>query len=137
MPTHDPPHPPDASFRELVAERLLLLELNAGRIRAVLETLPSTDREAGPAPITRLTLLDPRGEPALVAEIDPQGEPVLHVGHPDRGISVVISSRGLDAWAGGNVVASLRSEDGVGRLELADADGEVVVSRPGRRKPKS
>lgn len=130
MPKRRPTEARDASFRELVLERLLIREPNDGRVRAVLETAPSTDPEAGPSPIVRLSLLDPLGQPTLVAEVDSQGDPRLHIGHPDRGITVVISNRAIDAWAGGNIVASMRSEEGEGRIELADARGATVVELP-------
>jgi hypothetical protein len=107
-------------IHELTLERLLLREANDGRVRAVLETYGD-----GAVPSVRLSLLDARGEPAIVMQIDGDGAPVLHVGHPNRGVTVTISPSAVDLWSGGNVVASVRSSSEGGVVELADGKGRV------------
>lgn len=94
--------------RELEVERLVLREPNQGRVRAFLEFVPTedADREV-PSPTIWLTLLDPAGEPALVAQVDGNGEARLSVGHPDRGPAVIITREIVEVWADGNVVATL------------------------------
>jgi hypothetical protein len=117
----DEPH----RFREVEVERILLREPNGGRVRAILETAPPRDPDSEvQVPIVRLTLLTPTGEPALVAEVGPDGSPRVFVGHPDRGPALVLTGTALDIWSQGNVVASLRSTETRGRLDLFDADGE-------------
>lgn len=99
--------PEKQRIRELEVERLVLREPNDGRLRAVLETTATRDPDRDVlAPTVRLTLLDPVGEPAFVAEVDGNGEARLSVGHPDRGQAVIVSRSSVDVWAGGNVVAS-------------------------------
>ncbi len=117
-------------FKEVEMERLLLREPNDGRVRAVLETAPARDQEGPAVPVIRLSLLSPDGEPALVAEVDEQGAPTVHVGHPDRGTTAVITPRAIDLWSGGNIVASVRSTDDGGSVEIRDRDGNVVVELP-------
>ncbi|MBK9386565.1 MAG: hypothetical protein IPN34_17265 [Planctomycetes bacterium] len=112
-----------ATFHELTVERLILREPNEGRVRAVLETFGD-----GAVPSVRLSLLDARGEPALVMQLDSDGAPVVHVGHPDRGVTVTISPNAVDLWSGGNVVASVRSGEDGGAVEVADGEGRVTKS---------
>ncbi len=110
-------------IRELTLERLVIREPNEGRIRAVLETYGN-----GAVPGVRLSLLDARGEPALVMQVGDDGAPVLHVGHPDRGTTVTISPNAVDCWSAGNIVASVRSTENGGVVEVADGDGRAVES---------
>ncbi|MBK9386512.1 MAG: hypothetical protein IPN34_16995 [Planctomycetes bacterium] len=110
-------------IHELAVERLILREPNDGRVRAVLETCGD-----GAVPSVRLSLLDARGEPAIVMQVDGDGAPVLHVGHPDRGVTVTISPSAVDLWSGGGVVASVRSSSEGGEIEVADGDGRAVKS---------
>ncbi|MBK9386601.1 MAG: hypothetical protein IPN34_17450 [Planctomycetes bacterium] len=98
-----------------------------GRIRAVLETCGD-----GAAPSVRLSLLDARGEPAIVIQIDGEGAPVVHVGHPDRGVTVTVSPNAVDLWSGGNIVASVRSSEDGGVVEVADGEGRVQRAWPER-----
>ncbi|MBL8896214.1 MAG: hypothetical protein JNM84_01240 [Planctomycetes bacterium] len=92
-------------------------------MRAVLETGGD-----GAVPSVRLSLLDARGEPALVMQVGDDGAPVVHVGHSDHGTTVTISPSAVDLWAGGSVVASVRSSEEGGVVEVADRDGRVVES---------
>jgi hypothetical protein len=108
-------------IHELTVERLVLREPNEGRIRAVLETCGD-----GAVSGVRLSLLDARGEPAIVMQIDGDGAPVVHVGHPDRGVTVTVSPSAVDLWSGGCVVASVRSSEDGGVVEVADADGRAL-----------
>jgi hypothetical protein len=112
-----------ATIYELTIERLILREPNDGRVRAVLETCGD-----GAVPGVRLSLLDARGEPKLVAEIVADGAPVLHVGHPDCGVTVTISPESLDCWSAGNIVASVRSSSEGGVVEVADGAGRAMES---------
>lgn len=129
MATEDPN--PTARFQEIQVERLVLREPGGGRVRAVLETVPATDEDGvAQVPGVRLTLLSPAGEPALVAEVGGDGTPTLFVGHPDRGVSIAISRQAVDLWSGGNTVASLRSTEEGGTLEISDGDGRQVVELP-------
>ena len=122
---------------ELEVERLLLREPNDGRVRAVLETGPSRHPQDGPAvPAIRLRFLTPTGDDALVAEVDADGTAMLFVGHPDHGTTVVITTDAVDLWHGGNVVASLRSNDEGGQLEIAGPDGIATVTLPGNEAPR-
>jgi hypothetical protein len=100
-------------IHELTIERLVLREPNDGRVRAVLETGGD-----GAVPSVRLSLLDARGEQAIVLQIGSDGAPVVHVGHPDRGVTVTISPGGVDCWAGGNIVASVRSTEDGGEIAI-------------------
>ncbi|MBK9387392.1 MAG: hypothetical protein IPN34_21465 [Planctomycetes bacterium] len=110
-------------IHELTLERLVLREPNDGRIRAVLETCGD-----GAVPSVRLSLLDARGEPAIVMQVGDDGAPVVHVGHPDQGVTVTISPSAVDLWARGSVVASVRSGEYGGVVEVADGDGRVLGS---------
>ncbi len=110
-------------IHELTVERLVLREPNDGRVRAVLETGGD-----GAVPSVRLSLLDAHGEPAIVMQLDSDGAPVIHVGHPDRGTTVTISPSAVDLWAGGSVVASVRSSSEGGVVEVADGAGRAVES---------
>jgi hypothetical protein len=110
-------------IRELTIERLLLREPNDGRVRAVLETCGD-----GAVPSVRLSLLDARGESAIVMQIDGDGAPVVHVGHPDHGVTVTISPSAVDLWSGGSVVASVRSSSEGGVVEVADGAGRAMES---------
>jgi hypothetical protein len=114
-------------IRELTLERLVIREPNEGRVRAVLETYGD-----GAVPGVRLSLLDARGEPAIVAQIDGDGAPVLHVGHPDRGVTVTVSPSAVDCWSAGNIVASVRSSSDGGEVEVADGEGRAVRAWPRR-----
>ncbi len=108
---------------EIEVERIVLREPEGGPVRAVLETAPPREPGEGCGPVVRLSLLTPRGELALVAEVDETGEPRLFVGHPDRGTTVVITPDAVDLWAGGNIVAAVRSTTEGGRVEVRGADG--------------
>jgi hypothetical protein len=110
-------------IHELTIERLLLREPNDGRVRAVFETYGNDA-----VPGVRLSLLDARGEPAIVMQVDIDGAPVLHVGHPDRGVTVTISPSAVDLWAGGSVVAIMRSSSDGGVVEVADGAGRAMES---------
>lgn len=110
-------------LHELTIERLLLREPNDGRVRAILETGGD-----GTVPSVRLSLFDARGEPAIVLQVGDDGAPVIHVGHPDRGVTVTISANAVDFWSGGNVVASVQSSKDGGVVEVADAEGRAVES---------
>ncbi|MBK9386443.1 MAG: hypothetical protein IPN34_16650 [Planctomycetes bacterium] len=110
-------------IHELAVERLVLREPNGGRVRAVLETCGD-----GAVPSVRLSLLDARGEPAIVLQVGDDGAPVVHVGHPDRGVTVTISPGAVDLWSGGSVVASVRSTEDGGVVEVADGEGREVES---------
>jgi hypothetical protein len=107
-------------IHELTVDRLIVREPNDGRARAVLETGGD-----GAVPGVRLSLLDARGEPAIVMQLDSDGAPVVHVGHPDRGVTVTISPNALDLWARGSVVASVRSTEDGGVVEVADGEGRT------------
>lgn len=99
-------------IRELEVERLVLREPNGGRIRAVIETGPSRDPDLrAPVLAVRLTLLDPAGQPAVVAEVDGTGEATVFVGHPDHGDSIVLAPHAVDVWSKGNIVSSLPSDE--------------------------
>ena len=67
---------------------------------------------------------------ALRVEVDDQGEPQVYVGRPGSGVTAVLSRHGLDLWAGGNVVASVRAGAEGGVLELGDGAGRRVVRLP-------
>ena len=119
---------PDAAFRELTVERLVLKEPGDGRPRAVLEVLPPRDEADTPGVYrVRLSLLDATGEPAIVAEVDANGEPILHVGHPDRGTTVTITPSTIDLWHGGNAVVSLTAGERGGVVGMHDEPGEVAA----------
>lgn len=121
---------PSACFREVEVERLILREPGSGRVRAVLETVPAEDEDAPPFRVVRLTLRAPDGKPGLVAEIGADGAPRLSVGHPDHGVTATISDRALDFWRGGNIVATVRSTEDGGKVELTDGQGTRVVELP-------
>ncbi|MCB9833784.1 MAG: hypothetical protein H6807_15085 [Planctomycetes bacterium] len=99
--------------RELEVERIILREPNEGRVRATLEFVQTEDpgREI-PCPTIRFTLLDPAGEPALVAQVEGNGDARLSVGHPNCGPAVIVTREIVEVWAGGNVVAQLPAERG-------------------------
>lgn len=119
------------AMKDLECERLVLREPNGGRIRAVLETCPPRPPATGaPVPAVRLSLLGPDGAPQITLEVDDAGEPTIHVGPVDAGTTVVITRSSADCWAGGNVVAALRSTEDGGQLELAGADGRTVIALP-------
>jgi hypothetical protein len=115
-------------IHELTIERLVLREPNDGRVRAVLETCGD-----GAVPSVRLSLLDARGEPAIVLQVGDDGAPVGHVGHPDRGVTVTISPGAVDLWSAGNSVASVRSSEDGGVVEVADGEGRRTRTWPERR----
>jgi hypothetical protein len=81
-------------------------------------------------PTVRLCLLGPDGKAQITLEVDDAGEPTVYVGPTGAGTTVVVTRGSLDAWHLGNVVATLRSTDEGGRLELAGADGKAVLELP-------
>jgi hypothetical protein len=113
--------------REIEIERLVVREPRGGRVRAVIEAVPT---RRGRAAKVLLTLFAPDGEPAVVAEVDHRGEPRLSVGHPDHGAAVSITRKAVDVWSRGNIVAALRSAAAGGKLELTDERGAPVVELP-------
>jgi hypothetical protein len=117
-------------IHELTVDRLVLREPNGGRTRAVLET-----HGDGAVPSVRLSLLDARGEPAIVLQVGDDGAPVVHVGHPDRGVTMTITPSAVDLWSAGNIVASVRSTEDGGCVEVADGDGRGTQTWPVRRRP--
>lgn len=124
------------SFKELEVERILLREPRQGRVRAALEFAPPRDPDAEVrVPVVRFSLLTPTGEPALVAEVDEAGRPSLFIGNPDCGTTVSITPAALDLWSDGNIVASLRSSETGGGLELFAADGRTLVDLPAGAAP--
>ncbi len=119
------------SFKELEVERILLREPRQGRVRAALEFAPPRDPDAEVrVPVVRFSLLTPTGEPALVAEVDESGAPTVFVGDLDHVATVVITPKALDMWDSGNIVASLRSIDEGGTIELFCGDGALTVKLP-------
>ena len=112
--------PPEIEVRRLV------LKDEAGRVRAVLETVPPENSDPPNAPGVRLTLFAATGDPMLSVELTCDGEPRLSVGHPDRGTSVIVNRSEVSIWAGGNEVAVLSG----GRLRLCNPDGAPVVVLP-------
>src|SRR5438105_13730108 len=107
-------------LKEIEVERLVVREPRGGRTRAVIETVPT---KRGRAARVVLTLLAPDGEPVLVAEVDHKGEPRVSVGNPQHGPSVIVTTRALDVWSKGNAVATVRSDDGTGVVEILDNHG--------------
>ena len=124
-----------AKFTTLEVERLLIREPGGGRVRAVLETVmePTAEGEPAVVPRVRLSLLTPAGEVACRVEVDDVGEPRVYVGKPGTGVTAVLSRDSLDLWSGGNVVASLFTQDDGGVLELGHAEGKMVVRLPAHR----
>jgi hypothetical protein len=118
-------------LREIDVERLVIREPRGGRVRMILETgPPRPGMELPDLASARLTLLDARGRPRIVAEVDAEGDARLFVGGPDSGPMVVVTPTAVDVWhEAGNIVAALRATDSGGTIELLDKDG-----RPRRRR---
>ncbi len=116
--------------KTIEAERFLLREPNQGRVRARLETAAPRDEECQgiQGRVVRLTLLDPDGDAALIAEVDERGEATLHIGHPEKGTTITLTSSRIDLWHAGNIVGTFRSSGDGGKLDLRDADGRSPVS---------
>jgi hypothetical protein len=115
-------------LKEIEVERLVVREPRGGRARAVIETVPT---QRGRASRVVMTLFAPDGEAVFVAEVDHRGQPRLSVGKTDRGPSVIVTTRALDIWSKGNVVAAIRSDDGTGVVEvLRDAARGLQPIRP-------
>lgn len=106
-------------LREIEVGRLVVREPGNGRARAVFEVAPT---RRGRAARVVLSLLAPDGEPVLVAEVDHRGQPRLSVGNPVRGPSVIVTRLAADVWSRGNVVASIRADEGKGVVEVLDDD---------------
>lgn len=119
--------------RELEAELILIREPRGGRVRLVLETgPPRPGMELPDLASARLTLLDGRGQPRIVAEVDAEGHATLFVGGPDSGPMIAVTPTAVDVWgAAGSVVAAVRATDEGGVVELNDERGRP---RPTRRK---
>ena len=124
--------PESANYRELMVERLVLMEPGTRRARAVLETLPAAedpDSDHGTFPRPRLQLFDAAGDPVVTVELDGHGAPSVQLGLPGQRASVVGTERSIAIWKGGNEVAVMDAPDG-GRVTVADADGRVVKQLP-------
>lgn len=92
-------------IKDLWVEKLTLVDPESGKVRAVLEIGESKSLLDGlPTQAVRLRLLRPDGETALVAEVADDGEPRVSVGHPQRGVAVMVMRDGMEVWdAAGNV----------------------------------
>jgi hypothetical protein len=128
------PKPDRVCARELEAERIVIREPRGGRVRIILETgPPQPGMEKPDLPTARLTLLDGRGRPAIVAEVDAEGHAALYVGGPDAGPMVVVTPTAVDVWhESGNIVAALRATEQGGAVELMDKSGHPRRGRQGR-----
>lgn len=116
--------------REIEVERLVVREPRGSRARAVIETGPPRPGMDKPdLPTVRLTLMDGRGNPTIVAEVDSEGRATLFVGGPDTGPMIAVTPEAVDVWgSGGSIVASVRSDDERGIVE-------VMKPRRRRRRP--
>lgn len=86
-------------IKQLSVEHLSLVDPETGKVRAILEMGESKSLLDGlPIRAVRLRLLRPDGETALVAEVADDGEPRVSVGHPDRGIAVIVMREGVGVW---------------------------------------
>jgi hypothetical protein len=120
---------PDAAFRELAVERLVLREPGQGRVRAILEAVPPGEGEPR-AHGVRLVLLDALGAPVVTAEVSPEGEPMVTVGGRDGGKAAVVRREVVELWRGGNAVVTLAADEMGGLVEVLDEEGEVAGILP-------
>ncbi len=110
---------------EVVAGRFVLREPGRGRVRAVLETIPS---KPGGQRAVRLRLLSPTGDAVVVVEVSGRGVPRISVGDRDRGSALLLTRRLIELWSGGNAAVALWTKAGQGRCEFLDRRGKRVRS---------
>ncbi len=110
---------------EVVAERFVLREPGRGRVRAVLETIPS---KPGGQRAVCLRLLSPTGDAVIVVEVSGRGVPRISVGERDQGAALLLTRRLIELWSGGNAAVALWTKAGQGHCESLDRRGKRVSS---------